>query len=141
MRVLTFTNLFPSRLQPHHGRFVLDRMRDTQVSYAESFELPEDFSVDEYFHGELGVFKSEEKQKVVIDFDAKGAEYVRMRKVHDSQKLSSLPGGGVRLTMTVGNLTQLTSWVLEWGARARVVEPQELAERVKAELEGALARY
>jgi len=25
--LVTFTNLFPSRLQPHHGRFVLDRMR------------------------------------------------------------------------------------------------------------------
>lgn len=25
-QLLTFTNLFPSRLQPHHGRFVLDRM-------------------------------------------------------------------------------------------------------------------
>ncbi len=27
MKLLTFTNLFPSKLQPHHGRFVLDRMR------------------------------------------------------------------------------------------------------------------
>lgn len=26
-QLLTFTNLFPSRLQPYHGRFVLDRMR------------------------------------------------------------------------------------------------------------------
>ncbi|MHC4077725.1 MAG: glycosyltransferase [Planctomycetota bacterium] len=26
-QLLTFTNLFPSELQPHHGRFVLDRMR------------------------------------------------------------------------------------------------------------------
>ena len=26
-RVLTFTNLFPSALQPHHGRFVQDRMQ------------------------------------------------------------------------------------------------------------------
>lgn len=26
-QLLTFTNLFPSQLQPHHGRFVLDRMR------------------------------------------------------------------------------------------------------------------
>jgi predicted DNA-binding transcriptional regulator YafY len=43
--------------------------------------------------------------------------------------------------MTVGNLTQLTSWVLEWGQRARVVEPPELVERVRAELEGALRGY
>lgn len=121
--------------------FVLDRMRDTQVTYTEHFELPDDFNVDEYFHGELGVFKSDKQQKVVVDFDAKGAEYVRMRKVHASQKLSPLPGGGVRLSMTVGNLNQVTSWVLEWGARAHVVEPPELVERVKAELSDALDSY
>ena len=121
--------------------FVLDRMRDTQVAYSEHFDLPEHFSVDEYFHGELGVFKSTEQHEVVIDFDERGAEYVRMRRVHDSQKLTPLPDGGVRLSMTVGNLNQLTSWVLEWGARAQVVAPAELVERVKKELQGALDHY
>ena len=47
------------------------------------------------------------KQKVVIDFDAHAAEYVRTRKVHTTQRLSALAGGGVRLTMTVGNLIAL----------------------------------
>ncbi len=121
--------------------FVLDRMRDTQIHYTESFDLPEDFDIDEYFQGELGVFKSAERHKIVIDFDVRAAEYVRMRKVHPSQKLSALPGGGVRMSMVVGNLNPVTSWVLEWGARARVVEPAELASRVQEELEGALAAY
>jgi predicted DNA-binding transcriptional regulator YafY len=121
--------------------FVLDRMRDTEIVYAESFELPEAFSVDQYFQGEFGIFVSKEKHKVVIDFDAQGAEYVRTRKAHPSQKLTSLPGGGVRLTMTVGNLNPVTSWVLEWGPRAKVVEPPELVTRVQTELAEALARY
>lgn len=121
--------------------FVLDRMRDTEIRYTEHFELPEDFNIDEYFQGELGVFKSSSRQKVVVEFDARAAEYVRMRKVHPSQKLTTLPGGGVRLTMTVGNLNQVTSWVLEWGARAQVVEPPELVQRVREELLGALAHY
>ncbi len=121
--------------------FVLDRMRDTVVSYVENFELPEDFEIDEYFQGEFGVFKSEERVKVVVEFDAKAAEYVRMRKAHPSQKLSNISGGGVRLTMTVGHLAPVTSWVLEWGPRARVVSPPELVERVKAELKEALSLY
>jgi len=121
--------------------FLLDRMRDTQIAYAEHFEMPETFSVDEYFHGELGVFKSTQLHDVVIDFDEKGAEYVQMRRVHQTQRLTPLPGGGVRLSMTVGNLNQLTSWVLEWGARARVVAPPELLDRVTSELAEALASY
>jgi predicted DNA-binding transcriptional regulator YafY len=127
-----------------HGEvrtFVLDRMRDTQCSFTEHFTLPEDFDVDHYFHGEFGVFKSEERHKVVVDFDAKAAEYVRMRKVHPTQKLSATANGGVRLTMTIGNLNPVTSWVLEWGGRARVVEPQELVDRVREELSEALSGY
>ncbi len=121
--------------------FVLDRMRDTQCAVTERFTLPDDFEIDDYFQGELGVWRSEKRRKVVIDFDAQAAEYVRMRKVHSTQKLASIAGGGVRLTMTVGNLNPVVSWVLEWGPRAKVVEPEELVERVRTELEEAVQQY
>jgi predicted DNA-binding transcriptional regulator YafY len=120
---------------------LLDRMRDTQTAVTERFDLPEDFAIDDYFQGEFGIWKSKERFKVVIDFDARAAEYVRMRRVHPTQKLAATTGNGVRLTMTVGSLTQLTSWVLEWGQRARVVEPPELVEAVRSELEAALKGY
>jgi predicted DNA-binding transcriptional regulator YafY len=130
----------------HVGRaeirtFVLDRMRDTQCAVTERFELPEDFDVNSYFQGELGIWRDTTPHKVVLEFDAQAADYVRMRTVHASQKLQGIAGGGLRLTMTVGNLTPVVSWVLEWGGRARVVEPPELVERVRAELEAALALY
>ncbi|MEB2310637.1 MAG: WYL domain-containing transcriptional regulator [Sorangiineae bacterium] len=130
----------------HVGRgeirtFVLDRMRDTQHSATERFQLPKDFSVADYFQGELGVWRSRERHRVVVEFDEHAAEYVRMRRVHATQKLASIAGGGVRLTMTVGDLNQVASWVLEWGKRARVVEPPELVERVRSELADALALY
>jgi predicted DNA-binding transcriptional regulator YafY len=121
--------------------FVLDRMRDTEIAYSETFDLPEDFHIDKYFEGEFGIFHSAEKQKVTIEFDAQGAEYVRTRKAHPTQKLSPIAGGGVRLTMTVGNLNQVVSWVLEWGPRAKVIEPPELVARVRDELRLALEKY
>jgi len=130
----------------HVGRqevrtFVLDRMRDTECAATERFELPADFDVDQYFQGEFGIWRGTTQHKVVIDFEAPAAEYVRVRKVHSTQKLQSIAGGGVRLSMTVGNLNPVVSWVLEWGRRARVVAPPELAERVREELEGALLHY
>lgn len=130
----------------HVGRgeirtFVLDRMRDTECAVTERFELPPDFAVDQYFQGEFGIWRDQEPHRVVVEFEAQAAEYVRARKVHASQKLQSIANGGLRLTMTVGNLTPVVSWVLEWGKRARVIEPPELAERVREELEGALAHY
>lgn len=130
----------------HTGRdeirtFALDRMRDTETSTLERFALPEDFHVEDYFQGEFGIWRSTKKHKVVVDFDAKVAELVRSRRVHATQKLKELPGKGVRLTMTVGDLREVTSWLLGWGATAKVVEPEELVERMREELEGALAKY
>jgi predicted DNA-binding transcriptional regulator YafY len=121
--------------------FLLDRMRDTQAASTERFDLPDDFKIDDYFQGEFGIWKTEERFDVVIDFNANAAEYVSMRQLHPSQQLTALGDGRVRLSMHVGNLTQLTSWVLEWGQSAHVVSPPELVERVVTELRGALNSY
>ena len=58
--------------------FLLDRMRDTESSALERFELPPDFKVDDYFQGGFGIWRGSEKIKVVIDFDASVAELVRI---------------------------------------------------------------
>jgi predicted DNA-binding transcriptional regulator YafY len=121
--------------------FLLDRMRDTQASALERFDLPSDFKIDDYFQGGFGIWRGKKRVKVVIDFDAQVADLVRSRRVHDTQKHTVLSDGTVRLTMTVGDLTELSSWVLNWGKMAKVVEPEELVATVRDELEKALAKY
>lgn len=121
--------------------FVLDRMRDTDLSSTERFDLPPDFKVDDYFQGQFGIWRGTASYKVVIEFDAKVAEFVRSRRVHVTQKLSNMPDGGVRLSMAVGDLTEVISWVLGFGQTAKIIEPPELLDKVKAELRGALAHY
>ena len=121
--------------------FLLDRMRDTETSTKDRFDLPADFVVDDYFQGQFGIFRGKESHRVVIDFDPKVAELVRSRKVHATQRLASLPDGGVRLSMVVSDLTEVTSWALGYGQTATVVEPEQLRERVMSELSNALAKY
>lgn len=121
--------------------FLLDRMRDTDISSTERFELPADFRIDDYFQGQFGIWRGHQSLKVVIEFDARVADLVRSRRVHNTQKLASLPDGGVRLTMIVGEITEIVSWVLGFGETARVVEPPQLVERVRGELLGALRKY
>jgi predicted DNA-binding transcriptional regulator YafY len=121
--------------------FLLDRMRDTECAATERFDLPDDFKVDDYFQGQFGIFRGVSPRKVVIDFDAKVAEFVRTRRVHPSQELTPLPKGGVRMTMMIGDHTELATWILGFGETARVIEPEDLVERVMKELVGALALY
>jgi predicted DNA-binding transcriptional regulator YafY len=127
-----------------HGEirtFQVDRMRDTECATTDRFVLPAEFKVEDYFQGEFGIWRSREKHRVVVEFDASVAEYVRSRKVHASQRVVPIAGGGLRLTMTIGDLTPVVSWVLEWGARARVIEPEVLRVRVVEELQQALQKY
>jgi len=78
---------------------------------------------------------------VVIEFDPRVVEYIRTRRVHPSQELVELANGGVRLSMTISDITEVTPWVLGFGETAKVIEPTELRERVQSELTNAIAQY
>lgn len=121
--------------------FLLDRMRDTECAITERFELPDNFRIEDYFQGQFGIWTGGELQRVVIEFDPRVREYVETRRIHPSQQIDVRADGRVRLTMTIGDLTEVTTWVLGFGETATVLEPPQLRERVTKELENALARY
>lgn len=65
--------------------------------------------------------------------------------MHPSQRLAVAGDGRVRASLSVPQdpalLAAVRTWVLGFGAAARVVEPPELAEDVGAELKRGAARY
>jgi proteasome accessory factor B len=62
------------------------------------------------------------------------------RRLHASQKMHKIPGG-IELELEVSGFEEVTQWVLSYGAHAVVLEPPDLAKRVRSELEGAARRY
>jgi predicted DNA-binding transcriptional regulator YafY len=129
--------------------FVFDRMSDLQVSAspsdAERFELPGEFTLADWLHGDFGVARAPRTAKVIVEFEPRAAEAVRARKVHPTQKLGVAPDGRVRVSLAVPEtpevLARVRAWVLGFGAAARVVEPRELADEIAVELRRAAARY
>jgi proteasome accessory factor B len=69
------------------------------------------------------------------------APIVRSRIWHDSQETSDLPNGGVRLTLNVSDDWALRSWLLGFGAAARVVAPEALASALIEECRNTLRAY
>jgi predicted DNA-binding transcriptional regulator YafY len=119
--------------------FAVERIREAALT-GERFSVPASFDFDAYVASSFGVV-AEPAERVRIRFDPRFALYVEERVWHPSQKLERLPGGGVELTLEVGGLEEVLSWVLSFGAGAEVLEPPKLRGRVEAALARALARY
>lgn len=113
--------------------YALERFEDAAVLPRHRFELPPDVHLADLFEGAFGIFFNGEPVRVVIDFSATLAGRVAARVWHPTQRLTRRRGGGVRLEMQVVNTTEVVPWVMSFGPHARVVEPAELAARIRAE--------
>lgn len=89
----------------------------------------------------LATVYSGRPERIVIEFTAAEAPYIRDRAWHPSQRLEELPTGGVRLTLDVVIDWGLESWALGFGDAARVVAPESLVTRTIERLVAARCQY
>ena len=119
--------------------FVLDRIRLLHVT-DQRFIPPDDFDLDEYMRDAFGVIHTD-VEKVVIKFDPSLERYLKESIWHPSQVFKKDKDGSVVLTMEVGGLVEVTSWVLGFGRQAEVIEPEHLRQAVTEELAAASGKY
>jgi predicted DNA-binding transcriptional regulator YafY len=89
----------------------------------------------------LGINLSGRPESVVIEFQPDAAPYVLEREWHPSQVIESRADGCVVLRMKVVVDWALTTWVLGFGPRARVVGPRRLAQQIFELLEDTRVLY
>lgn len=94
----------------------------------------------EPFPNSLGVHTGP-PEEIVIEFTRDGAGYVQNREWHRSQQIEARDDGSILLRLEVCNDLPLRSWILSFGAHARVVAPTSLAQDVLAELQQARDAY
>ena len=118
--------------------FAVDRI--ASVSLEKQTFTPSRAIPDDVFGNSLGV-NTGPPSHVEIAFDKRVTPYVRARVWHPSQILREGADGGVVLTLEVCNDLALRSWMLGWGASARVLAPAALAADIRADLNSASAQY
>jgi len=118
--------------------FAVDRI--ASVSLEKQTFTPSRAIPDDVFGNSLGV-NTGPPSHVEIAFDKRVTPYVRARVWHPSQILREGADGGVVLTLEVCNDLALRSWILGWGASARVLAPAALAADIRADLNSASAQY
>jgi len=127
------------RSEGHGGEirtFALDGFREVEWLRGEKFEYPPEYRPEQITEGAFGLIRGKEVTRVRIWFDEKVARYVQRRMWHPTQRFRRV-SGGVEMTMDVRGTTEIVSWVLGFGDKARVVAPRALTEAVSAELRRA----
>jgi predicted DNA-binding transcriptional regulator YafY len=134
--------LYVAGFSHHHQGiriFSLDGFRHVEWLKGEKFEYPAEYHPSKLAEGAFGLIPGP-RTRVRIFFTEKVARFVRRRQWHPTQQIKRVEGG-IELVMEVSGTVELVSWVLGFGDKAEVLEPQSLREEVAAETQRAAARY
>ncbi|MGL6195764.1 MAG: helix-turn-helix transcriptional regulator [Thermoguttaceae bacterium] len=118
----------------------IQRMLHTKLTTGH-FERPADFDLRTHLAGSFGICKGEHLTKVGVKFSAKVARYVSEAKWHQSQINIPQKNGSLISEFTLDSTKELTRWVLSFGKDAQIIEPPELREKIKLELQELLKCY
>ncbi len=119
--------------------FALDRIKTIQPT-DETFEMPEDFNVDDFMKSSFGVFHGEPVW-VRIWFAAGIAEYIREKTWHETQRIETQKDGSIIFEAEVAGTKEIEFWVLKWGAKAKVLAPESLRDEIRTEIEAMRENY
>jgi predicted DNA-binding transcriptional regulator YafY len=119
--------------------FALDRIKSLR-STDESFEMPQDFKVEDFMQTSFGVFHGE-PQNVRIRFAAEVAGYISEKVWHKTQKIKPQKDGSLIFEARVAGTDEIKFWLMTWGSKAEVLAPKGLREEMRIEAEVMLQKY
>lgn len=113
----------------------LERMEDEHVP------PPPDFDLALFARDRFGALAGE-VELVRLLVEAEAVPYFKRRMYNPTQQIEEERADGrAVVSFEAGGLDAVKAWVLSWGAKVRVLEPDELAERVAEAHRAAVGRY
>lgn len=119
--------------------FALDRIKMLHQT-KEVFEIPETFDFEDFMRPSFGVCQGE-RVKVKIWFAPDAAGYIKEKIWHDTQEIVPQKDESILFEAEVAGTLEIKFWVMSWGSRALVLEPESLREEIRDECETLLGKY
>jgi len=113
--------------------FTLSRFQKKPIQLSDTFVRSPNFNALDYVGSSMGSKTGKQRIFVKLKIAKAGAHYVRERNWHGSQSIKDLNDGSIEVTYRLSDLDDLVRWVLSFGSDCIVLEPKELAERIKKE--------
>jgi predicted DNA-binding transcriptional regulator YafY len=121
--------------------FNASRIRELTV-LDERFDWPAGFDLQAYLDSGFGMIRGSQSYQVEIEFDEYQSRWMRERApFHPTEEREELPGGRLRIRMTVGALDGVKRFVMQYGSHALVIAPEELCDEIREELTRNLRLY
>lgn len=109
--------------------FKIERIEDIQVT-EEVYTIPSDFDANKYFGSAWSVVIEGDTKTIRLRFVPELIRIIEETVWHPSQVLEKQKDGSMVMTLQVMDTVDLFSWVLSWGDRVEVLEPEEMREEV-----------
>ena len=119
--------------------FALDRIKMLHQT-KETFEIPEDFSLEKFTGSSFGVYQGAPVH-IKVSFHPDVAGHIKEKTWHESQKIHSQNDGSIIFEADVAGTDEIRFWIMTWGSKAEVLEPALLREEIRIEAEKMANRY
>jgi predicted DNA-binding transcriptional regulator YafY len=122
--------------------FKVDRILEATLLDAH-YSIPADFDVESYMGMAWGVMRSErrEPEDVTLRFKPEAGRWVSEEQWHKSQKVETTADGSVLFRLHIPITPEFVNWVLYYGSRVEVIEPEGLRQTVAGEHQKAAVIY
>ena len=105
------------------------------------FDLPPDFSVEDYFKLSWEAWAGDEIINARIKFSSRVAQMIAESKRHPTQKTYPQPDDSIILEVTVAGINEIAVWVMGYGKDAVVLEPKQLRDYILEHAVCMVAHY
>lgn len=104
------------------------------------FELPKSYDFEKIFEREFGLMK-DDSFEVEVEFKGWAAQYVSERIWSPDQEIKKVGKNRIRITFRSASEEEVISWILSFGADARVISPSWLLKTFTENTRGLFDIY
>lgn len=127
-----------------HNRFsvyALSRMKNLQVTN-DDFSVRPDFDLSRHIDPEFGIWHTDASPvKIELLFSKEINTYILERTWHAKQECHQNEDGSVYLSFMSNQLQETLHWVMHFGSAVEVLNPPELKEVVKKEVQKMMSKF
>ncbi len=122
--------------------FKIDRIQQAAL-LQERYRVPVDFDLDSYLGATWGILREagQAPERVVLRFETGAGQRVMEEDWHPSQEAEVQSDGSVLFSLHTTVTPELVGWVLRYGSRVEVLEPEGLRAEMTSQAERMLRLY